>query len=85
MDPDMPTTREDELKPIAKGPSRRPTTEQGRQGQNVRGMLTVLFVSIALAVVGFGAIYVFNQPPQTPAATSAPSTTTTPPPLNPPG
>jgi hypothetical protein len=80
----MPTTREDELKPIAKGPSRRPSTEQGRQGQNIRGMLTVLFVSIALAIVGFVAIYVFNQPPQTPEATSAPSTTTTPPPLSPP-
>ncbi len=79
----MTTTREDELKPIAKGPSRRPTTEQGRQGQNIRGMLTVLFVSIALAIIGFGAIYFLNQPPQTPAATSArPSTIT--PPLNPP-
>lgn len=74
----MPTTREEELKPIAKGPSRRPTTEQGRQGQNIRGMLTVLFVSIALAAVGFAAIYVFNQPPQTPAAASAPATTQAP-------
>lgn len=78
----MPTTREDELKPIAKGPSRSPTTEQGRQGQNIRGMLTVLLVSIALVVAGFGAVYVFNQPPQTPAATSVPSSTTAPPPLN---
>jgi hypothetical protein len=69
----MPTTREDELKPIARGPSRRPTTEQGRQGQNIRGMLTVLLVSIALAVVGFAAIYVFNQPAQTPAGASTPA------------
>lgn len=80
----MPTTREDELKPIAKGPSRRPTTEQGRQGQNIRGMITVLVVSIALAIVGFVAIYVFNQPPPESVDTSTPSTTTTPPPLNPP-
>lgn len=80
----MPTTREDELKPIAKGASRRPTSEQGRQGQNIRGMITVLVVSIALAIVGFVAIYVFNQPPQMPAATSIPSTTTTQPPLTPP-
>jgi hypothetical protein len=72
----MPTTREDELKPLARGPSRRPTTEQGRQGQNIRGMLRVLFGSIALVVVGFAAIYVFNQPPQTPAAASTPATTT---------
>jgi len=72
----MPTTRDDERKPIAKGPSRRPTSEQGRQGQNIRGMLTVLFVSIALAIGGFVAIYVFNQPPPAPAATSAPVGTT---------
>ena len=72
----MPTAREDELKPLARGPSRRPTTEQGRQGQNIRGMLRVLFGSIALVVVGFAAIYVFNQPPQTPAAASTPATTT---------
>jgi hypothetical protein len=32
--------------------SRRPTTEQGRQGQNISGMLRVLFGSIALAAVG---------------------------------
>jgi hypothetical protein len=76
MDHPMPTTREDELKPIAKGPSRRPTTEQGRQGQNVRGMTTVLVVSIALVIVGFVTIYVFHQPPQAPAAASARSTTT---------
>ena len=72
----MPTTREDEFKPLARGPSRRLTTEQGRQGQNIRGMLRVLFGSIALVVVGFAAIYVFNQPPQTPAAASTPATTT---------
>ena len=79
----MTTTREDELKPIAQGPSRRPTTEQGRQGQNIRGMLTVLFVSIALAIAWFRVIYVLNPPPHTPAATSArPSPITSP--LNPP-
>jgi hypothetical protein len=55
---------------------RRRTTEQGRQGQNIRGMLPVLFGLIALAVVGFAAIYVLNQRPQTPAAASTPATTT---------
>jgi hypothetical protein len=72
----MPTTHEDELKPLAKGPSRRPTNERGRQGQNISGMLRVLFGSIALAAVGCAAIYVFNQPPQTPAAASTPATRT---------
>lgn len=50
----MTTTCEDELKePPAQGPSKRPTKEQARQGQNIRGMLAVMFVSIALVVVGF--------------------------------
>lgn len=72
----MPTTREDELKPLAKGPSRRPTTEQGRQGQNISGMLRVLFGSIALGAVGCAALYVFNRPTQTPTAASTPATRT---------
>jgi len=76
MDDPMNTTRDDELKPIAKGPSRRPTKEQGRQGQNIRGMLTVLFVSLALAAVGFVAVFALDGSDEpAPAA----STQTTPP------
>jgi hypothetical protein len=69
----MSEKREGELKPLAKGTSRGRTTEQRRHAQNISGMLRVLFGSIAPAVVGFATIYVFNQPPQTPAAASKPA------------
>lgn len=52
----------DRLSQNPHGPSKRPTPEQGRQGQNIKGMTTVLVVSVALVIVGFIVVLVFSSP-----------------------
>lgn len=61
----------DRLNQPPHGPSKRPTPEQGRQGQNVRGMTTVLVVSVALVIVGFIVVFVLSNPG--PSTTDAPA------------
>lgn len=74
MDIPVSTTREDELRePVAQGPSQRPDKEQGRQGQNIRGMVTVLFVSIALAAVGFAVVFYLSPREEAAEAAAPPS------------
>lgn len=64
----MTTNREDELRePPAQGPSKRPTKEQARQGQNIRGILTVMLVSIGLVIVGFVAVAALTPKPESSA------------------
>ena len=52
----------DSLKKVPRGPSKHPTPEQGRQGQNIKGMTTVLAVSVALVVLGFVVVFVLSKP-----------------------
>jgi hypothetical protein len=45
------------------GPSRRPTAEKARQGQNIRGMLAVLIVGTLLVILAFGAMLAVRSEP----------------------
>lgn len=55
---------EDDGEPgIPHGPSQRPTPEQGRQGQNIKGMVTVLVVSLAAVVIGFVLVLTLTPAP----------------------
>lgn len=76
----MTTTRDDELRePPAQGPSKRPSKEQARQGQNIRGILTVMLVSIGLVVSGFVVVVAFSrEPATTPPAPAADTRSGTP-------
>lgn len=60
MDHDMDDNNPSKQPP--RGPSQRPTAEQGRQGQNVRGMTTVLAVSVIAVIIGFVVVFVLSSP-----------------------
>jgi hypothetical protein len=45
------------------GPSRRPTAETARQGQNIRGMLAVLIVGTLLVMLAFGVMLATRSQP----------------------